>query len=231
MKALYRSSKACLALDKLEEGLDAITRALRIDPNNMAFNKLQAEISVRQEIVESRNQETKRREAMKRDASRALKIALKVTFFETSLTQSREITIISTSKPPNLGEIASYHLADPLNPHSDLIFPAILLYPLTSQTDLIAEFSLSTTLLDHLSVVLEENPPWDTQQEYTVDKVECFMEFPKESGMGLIKIGKSMMMEKVLQGKAIHDGIIRIFVLPKQKSQSWISQWKAQNNK
>jgi hypothetical protein len=110
---------------------------------------------------------------------------------------------------------------------SDLCFPTIFLYPLSSQTDLIAEFPLSSTLNDQMSIVLEEPPAWDLQHEYTINNVDCFMEVKKDTGgHGLVKIGKSIIMEKALKGRLIHDGILRIFVLPKQKVQTWIAEWK-----
>jgi Cns1/TTC4 Wheel domain len=134
-------------------------------------------------------------------------------------------------RPPDLGPIESFHLSDPLNAQSDLCFPAILLYPLSSQTDLIAEFFLSTTVTDQLTAILEQPPPWDVKGEYNVDNVECFMEIEKEEGMGLIKIGKEIPMINVVKGRIILDGIIRILIIPKDKVQQWISEWKRNNTK
>lgn len=55
------------------------------------------------------------------------------------------------------------------------------------------------------------------------------MEIEKERGRGLIKIGKGMGLEKVLKGRVILDGIIRIFVLPKTKSREWVAEWSRNN--
>jgi hypothetical protein len=88
---------------------------------------------------------------------------------------------------------------------------------------------LSSSLVEQLSVVLENAPEWDTQREYTVDNVDCFMEIEKDMGRGLIKISPKINMEKALKGRIIHDGIIRIFVLPKAKCQDWIAEWKTHN--
>jgi hypothetical protein len=117
-----------------------------------------------------------------------------------------------------------------MDSNSDLRFPTILLYPLTSQSDLIAELPLSSTLHDQLSAVLEESPAWDVHHEYTLDNVECYMEIEKETGRGLIKIGKEATMEKAVKGRIILDGIIRILIIPKPKVKDWISQWKQHNN-
>jgi len=104
------------------------------------------------------------------------------------------------------------------------------LYPLPAQTDLIAAFPLSSTLHDQLAVVLESPPAWDVLGEYTLDNVECFMEIERTTGLrGLIKVGKEMNFERVLKGRVVLDGIVRIFVLPKDKSEQWITDWKRSN--
>ena len=143
--------------------------------------------------------------------------------------KTRGIIVSPTPRPPDLGPISQYHLSDPMDSQSDLCFPTILLYPLVSQSDFIAELPLSSTLADQLSYVLEESPAWDIQHEYTMDNVDCFMEIEKDTGRGLIKIGQQANLEKALNGKIIFDGIIRIFVIPKSKVQEWLSEWKKHN--
>jgi hypothetical protein len=67
-----------LAIDKLDEAEDAISRAINLDPRNSTFQNLKLEISKRKKAVDTRSQETLTREAKKREADRALKTALKV---------------------------------------------------------------------------------------------------------------------------------------------------------
>lgn len=78
VKALYRSARACLALDKVEEADDAISRAMEIDPANASFQYLKADISKRKGVVDARTKEEETKLARKRDVERALKMALKV---------------------------------------------------------------------------------------------------------------------------------------------------------
>lgn len=80
-------------------------------------------------------------------------------------------------------------------------------------------------------MVLEDSPQWDTGREYTVDNVETYMEIEKESDRGLIKIGKAMTMAKWLKGRIVHDGVVRIFVVPKSKASQWIAEWKKTNTR
>jgi predicted Zn-dependent protease len=78
VKALYRSAKACFALDKVDEADDAISRAIKEDPENNAFQKLRCDIIKRKEIVTTRKTEEEKKIQKKRDEERALKSALKV---------------------------------------------------------------------------------------------------------------------------------------------------------
>ena len=78
IKALYRSAKACLAIDKLEEAEDAITRAMNLDPSNSTFQNLKLEIAQRRGIVDARTEQSLISTAKKREAERTLQTALKV---------------------------------------------------------------------------------------------------------------------------------------------------------
>lgn len=78
VKALYRSARACFAIDKLDEAEDAIARALVLDPSNPTFQKLKRDISKRKEVNDIRNREIMAKAARKREEERTLKSALKV---------------------------------------------------------------------------------------------------------------------------------------------------------
>jgi len=78
VKALYRSAKACLAVDKLDEADDAITRAMKLDASNSTFQNLKLEIAKRKGIIDARNQQTMETATKKREAERNLQSALRV---------------------------------------------------------------------------------------------------------------------------------------------------------
>ena len=78
VKALYRSARACLAIDQLEEADDAIMRAMKLDASNSTFQNLKLEIAKRKGIIDGRNQQTMETATKKREAERNLQSALKV---------------------------------------------------------------------------------------------------------------------------------------------------------
>lgn len=83
VKALYRSARACFALDKLDEAEDAITRAIDVDKSNKSFQSLLADISKRRGTVTARTEETIKKVQYRREVERSLKAALKVLLIPT----------------------------------------------------------------------------------------------------------------------------------------------------
>ena len=214
VKAWYRSASACLALDKIPEAEDAAARGLEVDATNASLKALALKVEKRKTHLETLEKQRREREQKKTAEESTLKIALK----------ARNIPTRTTAKAPEM-EDAAMKLADPLDPSSTLSIPVVLLYPLHMQTDFIKSFQESDTILDHLSYILPL--PWDEQQEYQIDTVECYLE--TISG-GLVKAGKKLRLSKILSGGKIQlvDGLLRIHVVPKAEATQWIEQFKKQ---
>ena len=128
-----------------------------------------------------------------------------------------------------MGPIQTYHLSDPLDSTSDLIFPCLILYPLEYQSDVIAEFPLSTSVNDQLSVVLEQPPVWDTRGEYKLHNVQVWLEHEvgaRDRGRGLAKIDKENALGEQLKGKNLDEGILALSIVPVGKANVWIQAWR-----
>ena len=133
-----------------------------------------------------------------------------------------------TDAPPEM-EDARISLERKDDPASEMSFPVLLLYPLHAQTDLIKSFKEAEALADHLEYILPL--PWDSEGEYgKAEDVECYME-TKQSG--LVKAGKKLSLMKLLgSGKIeIVDGLVRVFVVPRQRAGEWIGQFKLRRGK
>lgn len=215
VKAWYRSSSACLALDKIPEAEDACSRGLEVEPKNAALKTLQLKIQKRKEHLQQVEKNRKEREEREKVEAMTLKLALK----------RRNYVVRSTDKAPNM-EDAALKLSDPLEPTSTLLVPVLLLYPLHAQSDFIKAFDETQSLAEHLSYIFEDPLPWDEKREYSADNVECYIE---TIASGLIKAGRKLPLSKILSsGKVeIVDGLLRIYVVPKARAQEWIEDFKA----
>lgn len=212
MKAYYRSSLACLALDKFPEASDACTRGLAIDPSNAALKTVKTKIEARKTYIESVNKARREREEKAASEKATLNLALR----------SRSIKTKGTDQAPDL-EDAAIKLENSLDPSSTLSFPVLLLYPMHSQSDFIKAFGEGDTITQHLDYIFPL--PWDAEQAYKVADAEAYME---TTVGGLIKVGKKMSLGKVLgSGKCeVVDGLVRINVVPKAKAKEWIEEFK-----
>jgi tetratricopeptide (TPR) repeat protein len=182
VKAWYRAASSCLALDKIEEALDACDSGLRYDAHNIALQKLQTKIEHRRDHLAELERARREREERSRAEQATLRLALK----------NRKILTRTTDRPPEVPE-ASIALENPLDASSTLSFPVMLLYPVHAQTDFIKKFQEDESLDDHLSYILPV--PWDETGDYTTGNVECYMETTEG---GLIKAGKKLSLLKLL---------------------------------
>ncbi|KAM3414408.1 hypothetical protein BST61_g11046 [Cercospora zeina] len=73
IKALYRAASACLALDKLPEAHDAITKGLTLDPTNTSLSTLSQKLQARKTLLDHLASKRQAREEQQRQESLALK--------------------------------------------------------------------------------------------------------------------------------------------------------------
>jgi hypothetical protein len=217
VKAFYRSSTACLALDKLPEALDACTRGLALDPTNAALAATQTKVTARTAYLAAL--ESARKKRLEKEAAERATLALAL--------RARGIQTRTTDAAPDL-EDAAVALENPMDPSSNLTLPVLLLYPSHGQSDFVKAFGERETLGHHLDYIFPL--PWDTAREFTVDGVEAYME---TTAGGLIKVGKKMKLHKILgSGKVeVADGLVRMSVLPKDKAAAWIEEFKKRQGK
>lgn len=217
VKAWYRSASACLALDKLNEAADACSRGLEVDATNSALKLLAEKTVKRKDHLATVEKQRREREERRRAEEKTLALALK----------ERGIKARSTDAKPDM-EDAEMKLESPLDMHSTLIVPVVLLYSVDLQSDLIKAFKEEETLAQHLEYILPL--PWDGNAEYQLEKLDCYIE---TIAGGLIKAGKKIPLVKILSsGKVeITDGLLRVHIIPKDKAEGWIAEFKKRTKK
>ncbi|KAK6525529.1 hypothetical protein TWF281_010591 [Arthrobotrys megalospora] len=227
IKALYRSARACLALDKIPEAEDCVERGLAIDQNNKPLKTLQETIYARKGVLAGLQQASHERERLSKAKEAALRRAL----------ETRHVIQRTTStRPPNLPDDAVVQLQDPMDPESSLCFPVIVLYPLHLQSDFIKSLPEDETIYSQLEEMLSPSnlPEWDKETEYAYPAVEVLVEKKKYNMHGkpsLSKIGVKASLKKVLnEGKLeLINGILTVFVVPKPRLQEFVQSWKREN--
>ncbi|ANB12807.1 Cns1p [Sugiyamaella lignohabitans] len=232
VKALFRSSKAYLAVDRVDEALACADYALSIDPDNAALKSLKTSAETRRDRLAELEQKRKKAIELKETKKRNLEVAL----------QSRNITLINTAiggagnddQQRSMHQDLKISLRDELNPGSDLSVPLLFLYPLEMESDIFQQSDLEAPINFFLSQLFENPPPWFSkssshQTDYQLSNLEVFVQ--TISG-GLAKVGKKSSIIKVLSMKSpvipVMDGVARFFVVPKNRAEEWTSSWNKQ---
>ncbi|KAI1065654.1 HSP70/90 co-chaperone [Fusarium irregulare] len=214
IKAYFRSARALLAVDRIEEADDVCARGLSLDESNASLRAVADDIIKRAKEIDARRKRDAEREAKEKRRALLIKAALR----------ARNIPTRTTPQPPEMEDAGIALLPDPDDPRSTLAFPTVLLYPLHLESDFIKAFEETHSLEDHLSYIFPL--PWDKEGVYTTAGVEAFVETAQG---GLLKMGKRVPLLKVLgTGKVeVVDEVVRIFVVPKDKAEAWTKEHKA----
>ncbi|QPG94793.1 hypothetical protein C2857_006990 [Epichloe festucae Fl1] len=213
LKACYRSAKALLKVDRIEEADDVCARGLAVDAENKPLRQVAEDIAMRAREMDAKSKRAAERKATARRREMLLWAALK----------ARNIPTRTTAQPPEMGDTKLELVPDPDDPTSSLAFPTVLLYPEDLESDFVKAFNETQTLEDHLSYVFPL--PWDKRGDYIVAGVSCYVE-TREGGV--LKMGKRVPLLKVLgMGRVeVVDEVVRIYVLPNAKALSWIDKFK-----
>lgn len=216
VKACYRAGKAFFAVDRYEEAKQVLRFGLNQDPDNKAIAETLLTIIAKEEHIEKARKKKEQEVRQKQLEQSLLSDALKL----------RHIEIIKSSRPVELLQDASLRLEDPTDYESQLIFPAMVLFPTSNEFDFVAEVSELSTVNEILELVLLD----PKHKDLTIKMVECYME--TISG-GLIKVGKKAPILDALRAEKakapLFDNALRLYVVPKTESQVWISKWSKED--
>lgn len=219
VKAYYRMAKAFFTIDKIDEALSALEFSLGLDPTNAASKALMTKIQNKKHELETIEAKKEAERLHKEILQDKLNTAIK----------GRNYTIIKTPRPAEMLTDAKLSLEDPEDIESQLIFPAMIMYPTTDEFDFVASVSELTTPWELMELVLQRPQEWfqDPKHEnFTPKKLDAYME--TESG-GLIKVGKKASLHKALSTEKtkipLFDNALRIYLVPRIDAENWLSTW------
>lgn len=223
VKACYRAGKAFFLVERYDEASQILQYGLTKDPENKPIKETLTALTKKVSLIE----ETKRKKEQA-----AYEKQLQETLLKNAI-GLRRFQIIKSSRPAELLENATLRLEDPTDYESQLLFPAMVLYPTIDEFDFIAEISELSTTTDILNVILDRPQTWfesPKHQNFTLKSLECFME--TTSG-GLVKLGKKAAINGALMAdnaKApLFDNALRLYVVPKPDSAEWLKTWSKED--
>lgn len=219
VKACFRAAKAFFAVERYDEAKQILDYGLRIEPENESLKSILSSILEKERKIEEEKNRKKREQELKEMKKFILLNAIKL----------RHISMVKSSKPADLLEDAKIRLENETDHESQLIFPAMILYPTTDEFDYIAEISELTTPQEILEMVMNRPKEWFDDikhQNFSAKNLVCFME--TESG-GLVKVGKKVAINTAMMNESpkapLFDNSLRLYLVPKDDVQDWVSKW------
>ncbi|XP_078041559.1 DNA polymerase interacting tpr containing protein of 47kD [Augochlora pura] len=98
---------------------------------------------------------------------------------------------------PQIPQIAQSRVH--LDSENKLVWPVMILYPETHQTDFIQNFHEETLLIDQLEQLFSEPPEWDTEKRYTLQNINVY--FEGKDKYSVHKVNVHQPLGKILQNE------------------------------
>ncbi|GAV28448.1 hypothetical protein PMKS-001919 [Pichia membranifaciens] len=223
VKALFRAAKAYFAIEHYDEALKVLSFAVSIDDKNLAVNTLLQKCEGKIAYIEELKEKKRKREEEKLKVKLDLESALK----------ARGVTSIKSSYGTDKIGDACMHLEEAHDIETQLIIPAIIIYPTVDEFDVVSEVSELTTPMELMELIMDRPEEFfkdGKHENFKPKKLEAYME--TEEG-GLVKIPKKGSINQVLMSPnprvPLFDNILRLYFVPKVDSANWISNWKKQD--
>ncbi|KAK8818502.1 hypothetical protein WA577_003805, partial [Blastocystis sp. JDR] len=176
-KVLYRKARALAGLNHYDQALVCCKTILEDEPDNIYTLKLKTECEEKIHRQEKRNQEIARNEQKKEE-------------------EKQKVNELIVSRGYQMGP-SLYEYPERFNApihvrNEELIFPVMILYPESSQSDYVREMSEEDTFADLFNMLYPSRDnhlspmEWDEEKCYTADNVEIWFQelyvlpYPKE---------------------------------------------------
>lgn len=224
VKAHYRAASALVALGRWSEAVEILTRGLLLNLDDPQRKSMQALLAKSREGLVAAEEKLAKEEQVRASQRRA-EVELKLALRKHGITVRRS----QDTKAPELEGARVTLVTDTTDGNSSkklLVFPVVILYPIHAQSDFVPTWREDESCNDRIGgQVLAESSPWDTQGEYAWKGVEVFMQ---TTTGGLVKVGKKVPLGQVLGGGKVEivDELVTLMVVPREKRDWWIEEWK-----
>lgn len=253
-KAFFRAASALLALSRWGDAIDCIARGKALASEaTEEKQKMWTDLEIKAKKGLTNIEEKTERERRDKVGKEALRRAI----------VSRGIIQVNSPSPPDNpnpaafddSEINSIPLVQPAEKavqwyppplEHPIVYPAFLLYPSHSTSDLITRFHEDTTFYDQLECMFPVDgsassgaawAEWDESHQYYCDNLVVYAETRCKK---LLKIGRGLTLRDVFlkaaalppagnqkDGLVMQDGLLSFVVLPKgTNEQAWIDKFK-----
>lgn len=218
VKAWYRSAKAFLLLDRNDEAITCADYGLQVDSSNTDLQTIKDSASKRKQKLWEMQEARRMRQELEDTKKRTMNLAL----------ASREFTRAFSESDSDYRKAAGdlkCVLDDPLDATSHLSLPALILYPLKMESDIMQSVSETDSISSLLECLFSQPPAW-ADSDHRLGNLEVYAQ--TKLG-GLAKAPLKTTLAKLFGTKKpdiiMIDDLARLYVVPKNRSSEWLATW------
>ncbi|XP_060087854.1 tetratricopeptide repeat protein 4 isoform X2 [Heteronotia binoei] len=180
LKAIIRGAVCHLELKHFSEAITWCEEGLRIDPKEKKLLETRAKADRLKHTKERDLRKARLQEKKEQAQKDAVFRAIKERNIKLLPVSSEDENVISASLAEmSLDGFSSQSATGSkvcLDENGSLSWPVLFLYPEHGQSDLVSAFHEESRFIDHLMVMFEELPPWDTERKYYPSELEILCE-------------------------------------------------------
>ncbi|XP_050494920.1 DNA polymerase interacting tetratricopeptide repeat-containing, protein of 47 kDa [Bombus huntii] len=188
-KVLNRAATCCFHMKDYKQCIDFCNRILHKSPNDEIIFHLKS-----QAVIEG--------ERLKRDKRKQDRLEKKLNKEEEELLnvikeKGVNLESIKGKRNPTLRDLEPQipqeaHCSSYLDAQNKLVWPVLILYPETKQTDFIQNFHEDTLFIDQLEELFNDPPEWDSHKRYTPENINVYFEDKDKCSLHKVDVDQSL---------------------------------------
>ncbi|XP_060629542.2 tetratricopeptide repeat protein 4 [Anolis sagrei] len=219
LKAITRGALCHLELKHFSDSMVWCEEGLKIDPKEKKLLETRAkadrlkrteERDFRKAKLQEKKEQSQKEALLKAIKDRNIKLSVASSEDETETSAGlAEMSLDGLSSENTIG--AKVHLEE----DGSLTWPVLFLYPEHGQSDFISAFREESSFIDHLMVMFEELPPWDSERKYTPNELELYFEDEERREIYQIDTKTTLLQALQHQRYFVKAGTPTFFILVK----------------
>ncbi|XP_039255539.2 tetratricopeptide repeat protein 4-like [Styela clava] len=214
IKSLLRGALCCEALEKHDETIRWAKKIVSIDEDHKQAKELLESAQKKFKIAERDRRKRETQERMKQKKMKALIDAIKNRKIKLDLSDlkpeknellseedSLTLSSVDTSNPSHAKVHFEDESLDCLAEKGRLIWPVLFCYPEYQVSEIVEQFHEDATFDDHLDIMFDDPPPWDTHNCYKVGSLEIYYE--NNEGKSIRRVSSNCTLGDVLTSENI----------------------------
>ncbi|XP_050458502.1 DNA polymerase interacting tetratricopeptide repeat-containing, protein of 47 kDa [Cataglyphis hispanica] len=195
-KALNRAAICNFHIKDYDQCIDLCDQFLDHNPTDKTILKLKSDaIIARERLQRDKRKQVKLEKKLDKEDEKLLEIILRKDINLELTNDKRKLDLKDLE--PQVPQIAQSRVH--FDEKNKLVWPVMILYPETQQTDFIQNFHEATMLIEQLIELFEEPPEWDVEHHYTVDNINVY--FEGKNKCSIHKVDIQLTLDEILRDK------------------------------